>query len=521
MDSSVLERNTNEDENNYVEGICENMSNSENIRREENMRCSENIEGTEQLPGNSRNSVTMNYTKRNRQIDQEERWMTVTRRGKVLARASNIHDDIRIPEDKIEISLTSINILPKQFGLAKLLKTENIQDITSIKYINAYKVLIQFSNENSADKMIESETLKGKGFRCQKTLEIRQTHGVIKNIDIECTEEEILESLSCEFEVMGVKRLKRRNTISGHWEPGEAIRVSFRGSSLPPYVYIFDTRAIVSPYLYPVTQCLRCWRFGHIAKMCASIKEVCPKCSKAHPNCDTTVFKCNNCSGKHMSLSRTCPVYIKERRVRELMAEFNCSYKRALTLYVPPEQETFHMHPELSNEKENDGVERGNPEEDVNYSEHLNEERDITMTPILTPARDTYSNILQRPGTSNNQSQKNKLPKEKSKNKKTKDNHIMNLEEFICSNSEGSTSSSEEIETRKKSRKRENVGSWKLIFTQVKEKIWDSNTSIENKIKDCSKIIFDWISSLVLQYLMRLPFFAHIKQWTTVTDTNI
>lgn len=521
MDNSEREQiNTNEDENNYVEGCCENMSNSENIRCDENMRCSENMECTEQLPGNSTNSGTMKSNKRNRQIDQEEMWMTVTRRGKRFARTSNIHDNIRIPEDKIEISLTSTNKLPKQFGLAKLLKTENIQDITSIKYINAYKVLIQCNNEISADKIIESETLKEKGFRCQKTLEIRQTYGVIKDIDIECTEEEILESLSCEFEVIGVKRLKRRNTINGNWEPGEAIRVSFKGSSLPSYVNIFDTRATVRPYLYPVTQCSRCWRFGHIAKMCASVKEVCPKCCKAHPNCDTTVFKCNNCSGKHMSLSRTCPVYIKERRVRELMAEFNCSYKRALTLYVPPEQDTYHRHPEFSSEKENDGEERDHPEEEGNDSEHLNEERDITTTTVLTPARDTYSNILQRPGTSNYQSQKKKLPKEKSKIKKTKDTHITHSEEFICSD-EGTTSSSEEIETRKKSKKRAKVGSWKMIFTQVKKKICDSNTSIENKIKDCSKIIFDWISSLVLQYLMRLPFFAHIKQWTTVTDTNI
>ncbi|CAH2092676.1 unnamed protein product [Euphydryas editha] len=145
------------------------------------MKCSENMECTEQLPRNSRNSVTIKSNKRNRQIDQEETWMTVNRRDKLFARSSNIHDDMRIPEDKIEISLT-----------LKLLKTENIQDITSIKYINAYKVLIQCGNENNADKMIESETLREKGFRCQKSLVIRQTYGVIKDFNIECIEEEIL-----------------------------------------------------------------------------------------------------------------------------------------------------------------------------------------------------------------------------------------------------------------------------------------------------------------------------------------
>ncbi|CAG4992193.1 unnamed protein product [Parnassius apollo] len=63
---------------------------------------------------------------------------------------------------------------------------------------------------------------------------------------------------------------------------------------------------------------------------------MCPKCGGEHENCDTKTFKCVNCSGTHMALARTCPAYLKERRVRELMAEFNCTYRRALIIYVAP-----------------------------------------------------------------------------------------------------------------------------------------------------------------------------------------
>ncbi|CAG5020343.1 unnamed protein product [Parnassius apollo] len=63
---------------------------------------------------------------------------------------------------------------------------------------------------------------------------------------------------------------------------------------------------------------------------------MCPKCGGEHENCDTKTFKCVNCSGSHMALAETCPAYLKERRLRELMAEFNCTYRRALTIYVAP-----------------------------------------------------------------------------------------------------------------------------------------------------------------------------------------
>ncbi|CAG5053084.1 unnamed protein product [Parnassius apollo] len=188
---------------------------------------------------------------------------------------------------------------------------------------------------------IECKRFNENGFKCQKTLEISQSYGVIKDIGLELSEEEILLGLKSETLILAVKRLKRKNTYDGHWEHSESIRICFKGSSLPSFVYIYDTRVKVSPYTYPMTQCSRCWRFGHSIRMCPSLKVICPKCTKSHPNCETTTFKCNNCMGKHMAMAKICPVFLKEKRIRELMAEFNCSYKKALMLYVPPSRGTY------------------------------------------------------------------------------------------------------------------------------------------------------------------------------------
>ncbi|CAG4983128.1 unnamed protein product [Parnassius apollo] len=162
------------------------------------------------------------------------------------------------------------------------------------------------------------------------------------------TEKEMLEVISSDCELIGVKRLKRRKTDGKGWEDNESIRLQFKGLSLPASVYIYGMKINVNPYVFPVTQCSRCWRFGHSLRVCPSKKIVCPKCGKGHANCEITTFRCINCIGTHMSLDRSCPIFIKEKRLRSLMAEFNCSYKKALQIYIPPEPQPVQVEQETT-----------------------------------------------------------------------------------------------------------------------------------------------------------------------------
>lgn len=106
--------------------------------------------------------------KRNRLTDNNELWTTVTRKGKRLARIHDLNDMERIPEDLIEVCVSSTEKLPRQFRLAKMLKSEKIQNVAKIEYINAFKVLIQFSDENSCDTFINCQLFKDQGYKCQK-----------------------------------------------------------------------------------------------------------------------------------------------------------------------------------------------------------------------------------------------------------------------------------------------------------------------------------------------------------------
>ncbi|XP_047038165.1 uncharacterized protein LOC124643288 [Helicoverpa zea] len=245
--------------------------------------------------------------------------------------------------DKVEVYISWNEELPKQFALAKLLKQEGIKDINKVKYINKFRVRIEFSSNLSAFKLEQCKSFVDKGWRFQRAMEKNYSYGVIKDVDMDISDEEILKRIVCPNAVplVSARRLNKRNrdknTNEGTWLKSEAIQLCFKGPSIPAYIYVDELRINVDPYIFPVTQCTRCWKFGHSMKTCTSNKIVCPKCGENHANCETISFKCVNCKGSHMALTKTCPEFLKEKKIRDLMAEFNCTYRKALSIYVPPD----------------------------------------------------------------------------------------------------------------------------------------------------------------------------------------
>lgn len=265
-------------------------------------------------------------TKRNRAED-EEGWTEV--RG---SKGKKIYK-----REEIEIYISSQEKMPKQFALAKIFKEEGIKNIEKIRYINPYKIRVDMKNEDSVEVLEKSKKIIERGWRVQRAMEVNFSYGVIRDIEIDLTEDEMLKRIECTepAQLISVQRLMRRNSEGEGWKPSESVRLCFKGSFRPAFITVDGLRIRVEQYIFPETQCSRCWKLGHSAQRCPSTKVICPKCSDNHNNCETTSFKCPNCNGQHMALVRSCPSYLKEKRLREIMAEFNCTYRRALTMYVP------------------------------------------------------------------------------------------------------------------------------------------------------------------------------------------
>lgn len=275
----------------------------------------------------------------------EEGFITVVRRNpKRLIRSTSVNSitekSMETQEtmnesgaDEVEVCLFSKQVLPKQMAFARLLRNEGITNICKIKYKSAYRLFVLFNAKDQAQKLLECQKLVELDIRAQFTDHSRLSYGIIRGVDIEMSENEILENLSASCEIVSVKRMKRMN-IENKWVDSETVRLCFKSASIPRAIEAYGIKFRVEKYVFPVTQCSMCWKFGHIRKFCSQNKIICPKCSGEHGNCETENYKCVNCKGPHMALHKTCPLFIKEKEIRCLMSEKEITYKKALELFL-------------------------------------------------------------------------------------------------------------------------------------------------------------------------------------------
>ncbi|XP_041985021.1 uncharacterized protein LOC121737413 [Aricia agestis] len=322
------------------------------------------------------------------ETESSDGFTTVVRKPKRLIRSTSLIDksvqkqagfeQMKDFEKKNEICVTSSTELPKQMAMARLLLSENIQNIIKIKYKSPYKVFIQFENENDAEKLLNCSKFKDLDYRCQKTFENSVSYGLIKGVDLDLKEDEMFKIFECEHTILNIKRLKRLSS-EGKWIDSESVRICFQNSTLPPYAYAYGCRFKVEPFVFPVTQCFGCWKFGHYIKFCPSKKMLCPKCgNSSHTNCSLENIKCLNCKGSHFVLDRGCPMFAKEKEIRLLMSEQNITYKKALEIIA------------IRREEKN----KYNSHNDDNTANNVEIVNIVTENNLTTP--NLYSDVVKR-----------------------------------------------------------------------------------------------------------------------------
>ena len=91
---------------------------------------------------------------------------------------------------------------------------------------------------------------------------------------------------------------------------------------------LFRSNYYMEPYQPKpkVIKCNRCQRFGHIGRLCRSVKPKCGKCtSEEHETKDCRVeakdYKCVHCNGNHSTGSKDCEVW--KNKEEELARNYN------------------------------------------------------------------------------------------------------------------------------------------------------------------------------------------------------
>lgn len=396
--------------------------------------------------------------------------------------------------ETIEVFISSSEKLPKQFALAKFFKESNITDILKIKYLNPFKIRVEMPNEINIDKLENCKAVKEKGWRIQRPMENSFSYGVIRDVDMDLTDEEVCKCIQYNkpAELLSAFRLKKRDSnCKEGWSLSEVVRLCFKGTFLPPFVFVDGLRLKVDPYIFPVSQCSRCWKLGHSQKRCPSSKIICPKCGNNHANCETTELKCVNCEGPHISLSRSCPVYLKEKRLRELMAEYNCTYRKALELYVTPESpdqkecaefsKAHHTFPKLKLAECTQSAQPSPPTQEKSFAKT-----------VETKAIIHRENARQEPQT---------RPTRKKKERTCEENNVDSFLNNIFSSSE----QVKDLENDNVQDQKERSVDFSELVDRLKEIIFLKGASMQMKVHKVIKCCIQWIILLCVEKLSSWP----------------
>ncbi|XP_039755787.1 uncharacterized protein LOC120630587 [Pararge aegeria] len=441
------------------------------------------------------NSESMPKTgdKRPRETEDssEDGFVTVSRRKpKKLVRSESHEREMSINGDNENIYFeVSLFGLPKQMAFARLLRDENIKNVTKIKYKSPYKIFIQFSDKNEAQKLINCKKINEMDIRAQFTNQGNLSYGIIKGVDLETNEKELLDSLNCEYDIISAKRLKRMN-YEGRWIDSESFRLCFRNPVTPLYINAYGYKFDVVRFEFPVTQCSGCWKYGHIKKFCKLNKNVCPKCAEHHDNCEVKEFKCINCKGPHMALDKTCPFFKKEKGIRYIMSQENVSYKTGLEIYLKnlKEKELSCVREEINTEMDSSYIEKN----------------------TVNMRGKTYSSVLKTSATIHNNEMKDEhlnekvINQNKNKFKKTnvhtnyhRENQNLNIDNDEIMESDQDT---QENPAEKEKRRRQRRFDLKNLLKRIKE-IIVSEGNISDKVMLVVKAIIEECKLFLANFL--------------------
>lgn len=207
-------------------------------------------------------------------------------------------------------------------ALGSVLKRAN-KGVARFKRINKYKIAAIFERPGLANSALNNtKTNKEINVKASIPASLTEVTGVINSVPTRLSNRSIYEGISSTKSVVAVRRLMRRvrdEQGNQSLQPTQTVAITFGCPVLPDNVDINSWYFSVNTYIPPVSQCLKCLRYGHIAKFCKNAQR-CSVCGENHfyKDCKKDSKKdaiCVNCNGSHIAISSECPV--KKHKIKE------------------------------------------------------------------------------------------------------------------------------------------------------------------------------------------------------------
>lgn len=242
------------------------------------------------------------------------------------------------------------NLHPMKVGrILNGLSMELQSAINEVKTVGRNRVKIEVKSAVVANLLVTHDTFKNNKMIAYIPQHLTEKKAVIRGVDTSISEAEIVKNIKSVIPVLEAKRLTRvaidkdtGKVVMGNdgkpkKVPRQMILLTFQGRTLPEHVYIDRVRCQVERYVPPVIQCFNCLLYGHTKTQCRG-KMKCRKCGKTHDgSCQEIAPFCIHCKNtNHSSISKACPLYSNQQRIKVIMTDHNLTFKEAEKLAILP-----------------------------------------------------------------------------------------------------------------------------------------------------------------------------------------
>lgn len=271
--------------------------------------------------------------------EQHKVHVEMKKKGEVKTLSYNFSD-----QGPYVVFIDTLKIPVKSNGLddvriGKLMKMKKLNEyIIDMRKSGKHRMKITFSNRDKANTLINDNNLITHNLKAFLPVQFMQRIGILKNIDTEMSDEELLENTVCS-ENIKIKDICRFMKIKKDEEnkdiriPLSTIKITFSGQILPDEVVIYGVKRKINQYLFTVTQCFQCYKFGHTKKKCKNGKKNCRNCGgEKHTDKDEDCVKeakCINCKQSHSSTFKNCREFVRQSAIKKIMSLDNLSYWEA------------------------------------------------------------------------------------------------------------------------------------------------------------------------------------------------
>ncbi|XP_023247742.1 uncharacterized protein LOC111643770 [Copidosoma floridanum] len=198
------------------------------------------------------------------------------------------------------------------------------------------KIEVIFNSREDANNVLTDQEILDKDCDIFIPFHWLVRKGIIRGVDLDVEEKDILQDLKSSIKIHSVRRITRKNPKADSdptlpkYIPTKSIIVTFHGQELPQYVFMYHIAHEVQPFISTPRICYSCFLPGHMSKVCKS-SPMCGKCGEnKHENaCKLEVLKCATCGSPHRTLDASCPTMIKERAILRVMALENKPHEDA------------------------------------------------------------------------------------------------------------------------------------------------------------------------------------------------